>query len=91
MDKPVLVGAAIVILGAVYVLPLVVLEAWERFRRSRVVTCPETGLPASVGVDAGHAAMTAAWGRPDLRIAACSRWPERAGCDQRCLVEMRRA
>ena len=54
-----------------------------KFRGRRVITCPETQEGAAVSVDAMHAAFTG-----DLRLSACTRWPERAGCDQACLSQI---
>jgi hypothetical protein len=59
-----------------------------RMRGTRVVACPENELPAAVTVDARHAAFTAAAGHEHLRLDACSRWPERAGCGQECLKQI---
>jgi hypothetical protein len=58
----------------------------KRFFRSRgvrVITCPETHNEAAVSLDALHAAAS---GSP--RLASCSRWPERAGCNQACLKQI---
>ncbi len=63
-------------------------RAWWRYRGQRVVTCPETRKPAGVLVDARHAGATALLGAPELRLSACSRWPDRAGCGQTCLSEI---
>jgi hypothetical protein len=49
-----------------------------RYRGKRIVVCPETQQP--VGTEIG--AMRAAAG--SFVITSCSRWPERAGCDQAC-------
>lgn len=63
-------------------------RAWRRFRGSRVVTCPETGYPAAVRIDAVHAAMTATGAAGvDVRLAGCSRWKTRGRCDEACLEE----
>jgi hypothetical protein len=62
--------------------------AWRRYRGQRVIACPETLQPAGVLVDAGHAAVTALGGAPELRLSSCSRWPERAGCGQACLGQI---
>lgn len=62
-----------------------------RFRGTRVVVCPETRRYVAVEVDAPHAAATAARGEPDLRLASCTRWPEREGCDQDCVWQITRA
>jgi hypothetical protein len=62
------------------------------YRGTRVVTCPETNAPAAVDVDATFAAMShASFGSPELRLAACSRWPERQGCGQECLAQIEAA
>ncbi len=61
--------------------------AWLRFRGKRVIVCPETGKPAAVEVDAGHAALTAL-PHPVLRLESCTRWPERKGCGQVCLDQI---
>jgi hypothetical protein len=60
------------------------LSAYYRMRGRRVIVCPETGKPAGVKVDKMHAAMTALWDSPDVRLCDCSRWPERADCNQAC-------
>ena len=59
-----------------------------RMRGTRVVACPENELPAAVTVDARHAALTAAGGHEHVRLDACSRWPEKAGCGQECLKQI---
>jgi hypothetical protein len=53
-----------------------------------VVTCPETGHPAAVTLDLGHAAATAVWERAELRVENCSRWPGRQGCNQVCVAQI---
>jgi hypothetical protein len=63
-------------------------RAWWKYRGQRVITCPENQRPAGVVVDARHAAATALGKAPELRLASCSRWPERAGCGQQCLSQI---
>jgi len=65
--------------------------SWMKFRGQRVITCPETKAPAGVKVDATHAAAAVFGKAPELRLSECSRWPERAGCGQECLGEIREA
>lgn len=65
-----------------------VIRTYRRYRGTMLVKCPETNAPVSVKVDAGHMAATAAGGEPDLRLCDCSRWPERADCDQECLSQI---
>jgi Protein of unknown function (DUF1761) len=64
----------------------------HRYAGSRAVICPETRRQVAVSFDANHAAATGLTGRPDLRIADCTRWPARSNCGQECLPEaLRRA
>jgi len=63
--------------------------ALARYAGKRVITCPETHRPAGVTVDARHAALSGLALHPDLRLSDCSRWPERAGCGQECLAEIK--
>jgi hypothetical protein len=78
---------------AVSLLPLVWLgaRAHFRYRGTRVVTCPESGTPAAVRVDAAHVAGSAAIGELEVRLASCSRWPEKNGCGQHCLSQIEAA
>jgi hypothetical protein len=61
---------------------------WFRYRGARVVTCPENQRPAGVSLDASHASLTAPGRSTALRLSACSRWPEHAGCGQECLSQI---
>jgi hypothetical protein len=62
-------------------------QVFEQFSGSRLVACPEDQRPAAVGIDALHAAATGVDGCPELRLSSCTRWPERANCDQACLAQ----
>jgi hypothetical protein len=76
---------AIAMLAMVYVVVPVVGDVFARYRRRRTLRCPETGTDASVQIDARHAALTAIPGPPELRVEDCSLWPERKGCQERCV------
>ena len=65
-------------------------EIYRRYTGSRLVTCPENQRPGVVSIDARHAVSTGIDGRPDVRLCDCSRWPERANCDQACLSQAKR-
>jgi hypothetical protein len=67
---------------------LIIAAVYLKFRGKRIVTCPETGKPATVEVDARRAAATALLGEPSLRLKSCSRWPERKECGQECLEQI---
>jgi hypothetical protein len=89
-----LIGIVIAVVAAaataVALWPLV--RTYRRFRGTRVITCPESHLPAAVEVDARLAAVThMSTGTPTLRLAACSRWPERQDCGQECLSQIESA
>jgi hypothetical protein len=63
--------------------------AWWLYRGKRIVTCPETGKPAGVEVDALRAAAAATFGGgPELVPKDCTRWPLREACGQGCLSEI---
>jgi hypothetical protein len=87
MDHPFLVLAAIAALGLVYVVTPVVTQVFMQYRKTRNVTCPEEAKRAAVSIDARTAALTSAWGRPNLRVKNCSLWPQKSGCAQGCLVK----
>ena len=63
-------------------------RAYSRYRGSKIVTCPETGRPAIVEVDALHASLTSTVGLPDIRLKTCSRWPVNEQCGQECLADL---
>lgn len=58
------------------------------YRKPFHALCPETLEPVDIRIDATHAARTRFQGSEQLVVTACSRWPERAGCDQACTVEV---
>ena len=61
----------------------------SRLQGKRVLSCPETGEAVGVDLDAGRAAASSLLGgRPALSLTDCTRWPERAGCDQACLRQI---
>jgi hypothetical protein len=86
-------GTVVLILAAAFLIScvpalLLLLAARRRFAGERVITCPETGGTEVVQVDAGRAASTSLAGQAELRLSACTRWPERRDCGQACLAEI---
>jgi hypothetical protein len=67
------------------------LRAGFRYRNGQIVVCPETSRPAGVRVDVPYAIATSLIGEPKLRLAGCSRWPERGSCGQQCLSQVQSA
>jgi hypothetical protein len=63
-------------------------EIYNHYRGSRAVTCPETHRQVAVRFAALHAAVRGLSStKPDLRLADCTRWPQRARCGQECIPE----
>jgi len=85
MTHPWIVVLAILAAALLFVLMPLVADTFRRFRRPRLLSCPETGGKAEVGLDASHAALTSAFGQPLLRVQSCSLWPEKQRCKQDCL------
>ncbi len=69
----------------------VVARRYLQLRGSRAVRCPETNETVGVEVDAGRAALTAAFGTPRFELTDCSRWPERRDCGRECLAQIEAA
>ena len=63
-------------------------RARSRYRGPKIVTCPETGRPAIVEVEALHASLTSTFGPPDIRLENCWRWPIKEQCGQECLASL---
>lgn len=64
---------------------------YNEYRGTRTVNCPETHKPVTVRLNAFRAAITGLNKTPELTLADCSRWPERADCDQACIPDAARA
>jgi hypothetical protein len=88
MTTFVTVVAAILAIGALYVVLPVMAMAYGKYREARTVTCPETGEETTVQPDAKHAALMEAVGREEVRLCDCSRWPERRDCAQTCREQL---
>jgi hypothetical protein len=63
-------------------------RTYSQYRGTKIVTCPETGRPAIVEVDALHASLTSTVGLPDIRLENCWRWPLKEQCGQECLANL---
>jgi len=66
-------------------------QTYHIYREGRTVNCPETHAPVLVRFNALRAAWSSLSGAPKLRLADCSRWPERADCGQECIADAARA
>ncbi len=67
------------------------LRGYLQFRGQRLVTCPESQRPAGVRLAAAKIAGESILGVPHLELSNCTRWPEKRGCAQECLSEIREA
>jgi hypothetical protein len=61
---------------------------YSKYRGTKIITCPETGRPAAVEVDALRATLTSTVGPPDIRLQNCWRWPLKEQCGQECLADL---
>ena len=62
-------------------------QTYRAYSDARTVNCPETHAPVSVRFNALRAAWSSLSGPPKLRLADCTRWPERADCGQECIPD----
>jgi hypothetical protein len=76
------------VVTVVFFAVLYLVRLYSKYSGMRVATCPETGKPTAVKVDAVHAALTAAARHTDLRLQACERWPGKENCGQECLASL---
>lgn len=83
----VLIGA-VVLLGIFYVLLPRFIFTYQRFRRKRVLRCPESGMLVEVDMDPRFAALTSPFGKPLLRVKNCTLWPRKKDCEQECLHDV---
>jgi hypothetical protein len=87
----ILVGVIAFLIGTA--LMLAVGAIWYNMAKSEFeepfrVLCPETMRQADVAIDSRIAARSRFAGHEEDRVIACTRWPERQDCDQRCAVQV---
>lgn len=85
MITPWITVAAIVGLALIYVLFPVAEYTFQRYRKKKVLRCPEEMTLAEINIDARYAAFSSTLGKPHLRVSDCSLWPKRKGCRENCL------
>ena len=85
MSSPGIVIIGILAVAVLYVLVPRVLHILALYRAPRAVSCPETGEPVRLDLDASRAALSSAFGQPRLRVSWCTLWPQRKGCAQACV------
>ncbi len=87
----VLLGIVLFLLGAAIFLGVAVLSyyaAKAEYRDPVCAICPENGEEVEISVDAAFAAHSRLEGHEQLKVVACSRWPEKSECDQACTPEV---
>lgn len=77
--------AAVVMLGRAFV------SIYVKYHGNSLITCPGNRRPAGVRVDTAHVLWTSLGGSPDLRLNACTRWPQLKDCGQDCLRQIEAA
>ena len=81
------VFASLCYLSLALLIPLgwALLPVWRKAKVARQVTCPASGGPAVVSLDAWFAVKMHTFGNDEKRVRECSKWPQCTGCDQGCL------
>ncbi len=87
MESPGILIGAILVLGAVYVVLPRLVWTFRHYRGLKTLRCPATEKKAGIAIDARHAATSAFFSEPELRVKQCSNWPEHAFCNEECLRE----
>ena len=80
---PKIVIPEIAAMAAAFVFLPVVACAMSDARRPHGVECPENGQRVTVRLDPARTVLNLFAGSRQ-RVSACTRWPERAGCDRGC-------
>lgn len=72
----------------VAVAAFVVLTVYHRRPKKQAIVCPETLQSEVVEIDRAHALYTLLRDKKEVRLKSCTRWPDRAECDQDCVVQI---
>lgn len=85
MNTPLITVVVIITLAALYVLLPVAHHTFQRYRKKRTISCPETKGLTEVDIDAPRAAFFSAFGKPLLKVKNCTLWPKKKGCSEDCV------
>jgi len=66
----------------------VCLNIYRRLNAPRVVTCPATRKPAALDLAVDFPIALSNRRVAGHHVRRCSRWPQHAACDQRCLRQV---
>jgi hypothetical protein len=87
MENALMLIVTVASFGLVAVVLPAMLSAYYRYRKGTVVTCPQGQQRAELTLDLGRAALSAAFGKPALRVTGCSLWPRKQDCHDQCLQD----
>jgi hypothetical protein len=82
-----LATVSVIIATAIFLLLALALDTYRRYRKRKVIICPENQNFAEVNIKAGRAGLMTAFGRSKLSVGWCSRWPQKRGCAEGCVKE----
>lgn len=85
MKTPLMTIASVIALAVLFVLLPLLVYSFQRYRKKRVLRCPETGQLAEIDINAGGAAFSSLFGRPLLKVKNCTLWLKRKGCGEDCV------
>ncbi len=88
MNPTIYLVCALLLLIALYPVMHAMWRTYFRLRRTTVVMCPETQIPATVEPNAIRAALMLLLGAQTIRLKTCSLWPERCDCRQACVSQL---
>jgi|SRR5579863_3345922 len=83
--------AVVILIAAFGLVAHAILRAHRMYSGTRTVTCPETEDYPRLEVHAWRAAFYRVFGKTNLHVRHCSRWPERRDCGQACTWQIERA
>jgi hypothetical protein len=86
MDPEIVLPSVVGIGLTFVVVPAIAIAAADAHAKHLVV-CPENGAEATVRLDAKRAVSVLFRGGAQ-RVCACSRWPDRTGCDRACEAQI---
>ena len=78
-----LVAVLAIFFGITVVIPI--LMNFTRFSGKQVLACPEMKEDATVWLNPIMASLSAAYGKPRVKVTGCSLWGKRGDCVGKCL------
>jgi len=85
MSTVVMVSLAIIAVFFVYAVLAPTFFGLPGFMRPLALACPHKAVVGNVRVEGTRAALTNAYGKPQLHVLECSLLPHGQSCDQGCV------